>query len=193
MPDELNSLATTETVNADAAAVAAEGAAQTQTDTTGDAANVAPEQYTFQFPEGYTPDPEALGEFEGVLKESKLSQEAAQKLVNLQIKSNEKIANMHKETWDGMIKTWVDSAKNDKEFGGQNFDANMAVARKAIEHFGTPEMKEMLDLTGAGNNPEMLRFAYRVGKAISEDKLHVGGNPKGEARDPAKILFPSMN
>jgi hypothetical protein len=37
--------------------------------------------------------------------------------------------------------------------------------------FAIPAMIELLENTGYGSNPEMLRFLVKVGKAIGEDRL----------------------
>ena len=68
---------------------------------------------------------------------------------------------------------------------------NLAIARKAID-LGPPELKELLNSSGLGNHPEVVKLAYKVGKAISEDRF-VTGSPKGPSNDPAKKLFPNMN
>jgi len=66
------------------------------------------------------------------------------------------------------------------------------VARKALETFGTPELRDVLNMTGMGNHPEVIRAFYKAGKAISEDRF-VQGNPRGAEPDMAKRMFPTMN
>ena len=61
---------------------------------------------------------------------------------------------------------------------------------KAIETFGTPELRSLLDSTGMGNHPEVVRLALKIGKAISEDTIVRGRNtPSGGAKDPASVLY----
>lgn len=166
------------------------------TDGTADnAATGAPETYEdFTMPEGVELDKEVVDQFVPIAKELGLSQEQAQKLVDLQTSLSKSSEEARSQNWANLQKTWVDSAKSDQEYGGQQFEANMAVARQALDKWGTPELKAMMDATGAGNHPEMLRFFYRVGKEMSEDKVVTGGNPKGDGpRDVARLLFPSMN
>jgi hypothetical protein len=149
-----------------------------------------PEDYgDFDLPEGLTPDVATLDEFKAVASELGLTKEQAQKLVDLQTKSQQ----AQVATWEKTVEDWKTAATDDKEYGGRALKENLAVARKALDQFGSPELKEALDSLGVGNHPEFVRFFVRVGKSMVEDKIHVGGNPKGEARDPAKILFPSMN
>ena len=82
--------------------------------------------------------------------------------------------------------------KVDKEIGGEKFTENLALARKALESFGTPELQDVLNMTGLGNHPEVIRAFYKAGKAISEDRF-IPGTPKGAEMDMAKRMFPTMN
>lgn len=148
----------------------------------------APDEYeTFVVPEGYGVDETVLNEYQDWAKELELSQEQAQAGVNLVAKMQEAQA----EKWVEQQKTWVDDAKSDKEIGGESFDQNVATAVKARDAFGNPEFSEMLDSSGLGNHPEMIRFLNRVGKAISEDRVVVGGtNVAPQTRE--SLLYPSM-
>ena len=96
------------------------------------------------------------------------------------------------ERWGEQQAAWVKDAKSDKEFGGEKFDQNIAVAVKARETFGTPEFVEMLDTSGLGNHPEMVRFLFRVGSQISEGRM-VAGSPNASPRTHESVLYPSMN
>lgn len=147
-----------------------------------------PVEYEFEFPEGTTIDEELLGKFKGVAEGLKLTKEGAQELLNLQLEAQ----NQQLEQWQTTLKEWRDTAEADKEVGGKNFKENVGVARKALSEFGTPELREALDVYGMGNHPEFIRFLYRVGKQMSEDTIVVGGNPKGEAKDLARSLYPTM-
>ena len=93
--------------------------------------------------------------------------------------------------WVEQQKSWVDDAKSDTEFGGDKFDQSISVAVKARDSFGTPEFNEMLDSSGLGNHPEMIRFLNRVGKQISEDGVIVGGSSISNQSREA-VLYPSM-
>jgi hypothetical protein len=67
------------------------------------------------------------------------------------------------------------------------------VARKALESFGSPALKELLNNTGLGNHPEVIKAFHKVGKLISEDKMVKGTPATPGSDDIAKKLFPSMN
>jgi hypothetical protein len=88
--------------------------------------------------------------------------------------------------------TWANEAKADKELGGEKFDENLAVAKGALKAFGTPELTQLLNESGLGNHPEVLRMFYRAGKAISEDSVLLGTSGNN-APDPAKRMYPNSN
>lgn len=89
---------------------------------------------------------------------------------------------------------WVRQAKTDAEFGGAALDANLAVAKRGLEAFGGEPLKMLLDSTGLGNHPEVIRFFWKVGKAVSEDSFQRGqaGSRPATFDDLAKRLYPSM-
>lgn len=147
-----------------------------------------PESYEFQMPEGVEIDQDAVQEFSGLAKELKLDQANAQKVADIAVKMMAKQTEQHQN----LVTSWTEQTKADKEFGGDRLSENLAVAKKALDTFGTPELRDVLNMTGLGNHPEVIRAFYRAGKAISEDRF-ISGSPKGAEVDPARRLFPSMN
>lgn len=132
----------------------------------GDKPQGAPEKYEFVAPEGKQFDAEIIGNFSDVAKELNLTQEAAQKLVETM---GPKIAERQLAQVEAIRNEWAQAAQVDKEYGGDKLQENLAVAKKALDSFGTPELRSLLNESGLGNNPEVIRFMYRAGKAISED------------------------
>lgn len=150
----------------------------------------APEKYEFAMPQGVQLDAKGVEAFSDVARELNLPQEAAQKVLD---KMGPVLANRHAEALTQARTAWADGARNDQEFGGEKFAENLAVARKAIDQFGTPELRVLLDQSGLGNHPELIRAFFRAGKAISEDKFVSSGTatPKG-SRDAASVLYPNQ-
>lgn len=151
-------------------------------------APAAPESYEFKMPDGVELDKAAADEFTAIAKELKLDQANAQKVADI----GAKMAQRQMEAHAQLVESWVEQVKADKELGGDRLNENLGIARKAIDSLGTPELKELLNSTGLGNHPAVVKFALQVGKAISEDRF-VAGSPKGPETDIAKKLFPSMN
>jgi len=147
-----------------------------------------PESYEFTMPEGVAIDKTAADEFTAIAKELKLNQADAQKVADVGAKMAQRQAEAHAQ----LVESWVESVKTDKEIGGDKLAENLAVARKAIETFGTPELKDVLNATGFGNHPAVIKAFYKAGMAISGDRF-VSGSPKGPETDMAKKMFPNMN
>lgn len=149
--------------------------------------------YEVALPQGVELDAESVKGFNAVANELKIPQEAAQKLVEWYGKSSTEKAAARSTEWQKLNDGWVASAKSDTEIGGDKFDKSVADARLAITKFGTKEFGEMLNLTGAGNHPETIRFLSRVYNATKEDKMVTGGQAVGAVTSVAKTLFPNQN
>jgi hypothetical protein len=174
---------------------AAEGAKPAGEGADGDAGKAedkpgAPEKYEFKAPEGKEYDPETLTRFSDVARKHNLTQESAQSLLD---DLAPMVAERQAQVLDSLRTEWAESSQADKEFGGAAIKENLAVAKQAMEKFGTPELRTLLNESGLGNHPEVIRFMFRAGKAISEDKFvppSVGGLPSN--RGAASVLYPSQ-
>lgn len=154
-----------------------------------DATKVVPEKYELQTPDGMTRDEVAFSEFSAVAKEIGLTQEQAQKLADVQVA----LAQREAEQTAQVIADWDKASQKDAEFGGDNFTANLAVAKRGLDAFATPELKGMLGKYGLVNNPEILRYFYRVGNAIGDDKVIRTNNASTGEKSIAKTLYPHLN
>ncbi len=120
-----------------------------------------PDPYAdFHLPRHTGIDTEVDGQFKTLAKDLGLKPEGARRLVDFYSSANQRLH-------DG----WRNQTANDRELGGYNLTRNVATAGKAIDKFGSPELRKALDATGAGNHPEIVRFFVRVGKALAEDGL----------------------
>ena len=149
----------------------------------------APEKYEFKAADGTTFDDAVIGAFESVARDLNLTQGAAQQVLD---KMGPVLAARQAEQIEAVRSAWADSARADKEYGGDKLPENLAVAKKALEQFGSPELKTLLHESGLGNNPEVIRFMVRAGKAISEDKIISGKAAPVDAGD-ARTLYPNSN
>ena len=62
-----------------------------------------------------------------------------------------------------------------KEWGG-SFDKNVELARRAFMNFATPEAVEIMEQTGLGNHPEILKVFSRIGELLQEDSVLPGSS-----------------
>lgn len=185
---EAGNATTDSTATADTAAQTTAEQTQTTEATKAEAPQV-PEAYEFQMPEGVELDKAAHDEFSAVAKELKLDQATAQKFADVGIK----MAQRQQEIFETTKATWAEQARTDKDIGGDKFEQNLASAVKTLNTFGSQELKDVLNTSGLGNHPAVIKFLVNASKAISEDG-HITGAPKGASPDSvASKLFPSMN
>lgn len=139
-------------------------------------------------PEGIEIDQDLFSSVKEIAAKHNLPKEAVQELVDGYSKRITDADNTLKDQWSEIEQGWIKSAKTDKEIGGEKFEANLSKAKKAIDTFGTPALKEALDQTRLGNHPELIRMMVKIGEKISEGGSFVKGNsaPQMSASD---ILF----
>ncbi len=156
-----------------------EGDAVKPGETTEEPAGAPAEYAAFELPDGFAADGPVMDEFKAAAKELKLPQGEAQKLASLGAKLVQQTLDQQREAWTAQTAAWVETVKTDPEIGGAQMPERVAVAVKALDRFGTPELKEALNTTGMGNHPEVIRFMHRVGLAIGEDTLVTGAGGGG--------------
>ncbi|HHU2814405.1 peptidase [Escherichia coli] len=147
----------------------------------------APEKYEFKAAEGVELDTEALKDFEPVARELNLTNEQAQKLVDAYPKILAGVQQRQADAWQKQTEQWAADVKADKDIGGDKLTSNLSAAQRALEQFGSDDLKEYLNGTGLGNHPALVKFCVKVGKAMSEDKMVTGGN-EGQ-RTAAQVLY----
>lgn len=147
----------------------------------------APEKYKFTAGEGVELDADALKDFEPVARDLNLTNEQAQKLVDAYPKILAGVQQRQAEAWQKQTEGWAETVKADKEIGGDKLTANLSAAQRALDQFGTPELKEYLNATGLGNHPDLVKTFVKIGKAMSEDGM-VDGSNQGQ-RSAAEVLY----
>lgn len=155
----------------------------------------APEKYEdFKLPEGTEVDTELMGEFTTLAKDLNLTQEQAQKLAELGGKIALKANGPGDEAIIEQAKgVWGKEVLADKEIGGDKLAENLSVAKKTLDTFGTPALTELLNKSGMGNHPEVIRLFLKVGKQISDDNVLVSGNRSPSPQNHADKLYGSSS
>lgn len=151
-----------------------------------------PDTYAdFVMPEGVELDSALLTEAAPLFKELGLTQDQAQKLIDFQAKQVQASSESNVDAFNQLMNDWQEQSKNDKEFGGDKFEENVGIARSAIDKFGTPELKQLLEEHGVGNHPEVIRFMVKVGKLTAEDVPGGTNTPPSKAQDRVSLLYPN--
>lgn len=150
----------------------------------------APEKYELAAPEGKEFSQEVLGAFSEAARELNLSNESAQKMLD---KIGPAFAERQANAMEAARTQWVNDSRGDKEFGGDKLQENIATAKKALDKFGTPELVTLLNESGLGNHPEIIRAFYRAGMAISEDGFVAGSGGQAIGKGDARKLYAASN
>jgi hypothetical protein len=151
----------------------------------------APEKYEFKYPQGYQVDETALGEYSAAFKELGLTNEQAQRLVDMDAKrstsSTEAAVAAHKQ----QVETWVGELKSDPEFGGAKFEANVGIANSALAAFGSPELTQFFKETGLGNHPLLVKAFHKIGTQLGEGSIHKTTSNQPAERSIAERMYPN--
>jgi len=148
------------------------------------AAPPAPEPvYDFKLPETMAKDNPGIVAFTALAKEAKIAPEAAQKIVDFELKrQSESLA-----AWDKMQADWTQQLKCDAELGGAKLPQTLAAANKALDTFGPTARQVLLD-AGLGNHPAVIGLLARCAAAIREDSS-VRGTPAAPEKSIAQLMF----
>jgi hypothetical protein len=155
----------------------------------------APEKYELKAPDETPLKPDEVNAIEAYAKEHKLSQAAAQKLLEKTHQDRVGYIESQKEFLKEQVTAWGKALTTDKEIAGKTgteYSENVELAKKAVGRFGSPELIKQLNATGFGNHPELVRMMMRVGKAMREDAFHAGGSGKGNTKDAATLFYPNQ-
>lgn len=139
----------------------------------------APEAYAdYKSPEGHTPDAEATKAANAVFKEIGLTQEQAQKVMNLGFERDLAAQKAQSNAIEQMKSEWGDQLKTDKTIGGKLdvVKADIGKALSTLDPTTKANFQTAMDATGVGNHPAFVKAIYELAQKVNEGK-HVGGNP----------------
>ena len=62
-----------------------------------------------------------------------------------------------------------------------DYDKKLEYAQRVFGQYASPEFKKLMDTTGLGNHPELLKTFSKIGQMLGEDQLVVGSGIGGQA------------
>lgn len=144
----------------------------------------------FKLPEGVKVDAGQLAAAQELFRASSLSQEQAQKFIDLAVSREQAAVHRGVQTFADMQSKWVSEIKADPDIGRDRLGASLASASLAIDRLAVPGLKDALNLTGAGNHPAIVRAFVRIGQMIQEDRFAPGRQLAPAApRSPAEVIY----
>lgn len=87
------------------------------------------------------------------------------------------------------VNRWKGELPGDPEIGGHKLEAACEDARRFLQAFGDPEMAQILDQTGFGNNKHWIRMASRAWRKSGKADQLVDGKAVAPERSQADLIF----
>jgi hypothetical protein len=148
----------------------------------------------FKTPEGLALDEAKVAEFSKLAAEAKMPQEVAQKFVDLYTAELKQLTEAPMRAWTALQNQWQEEVRNDPVIGGANLDKNLAATKAGLSNLLGEEAKaffDALNITGAGNNPAILRGLMKAA-APHAPASPVAGSPAKPAKSAGATLYPTM-
>jgi len=118
-------------------------------------------------------NPEQTEYFRGLAHQLGLNNQQAEVLFDAYAES---INGMQQQDAEAFEQFEVDNLKSLQSEWGDNFNSNLELARRAFMNFATPEAVEVIEQTGLGNHPEILKVFSQVGALLQEDSILPGSS-----------------
>ncbi len=158
-----------------------------------DAALLTAEDIAVEVPEGFEYDAEIGDEFKAALvdPELKLGKDEANKVAKKMLDLQRRVVQKQVDEWNKTQAEWIEATNSDPEIGGAKQREALRHANKALDKFGSPGLRKLVDTYGLGNNPDFLRTFANIGKATGDDAIvkNVGGG----SRRAADVLYGGKN
>ena len=164
----------------------------------------APEAYAdFTLPEGVKLEGETLKSAQELFKALNLPQDGAQRLVDFHLGQIRAATEASSKAYDDMRAGWQTAAKADPEIGPKMTQIKENVGR-LYDAIGDAklvgEFKQIMDLTGAGDNPAFIKVLNKLSSFVTEGRHVTGAQPSkfgqtapgtGERPSTAHALYPN--
>lgn len=151
----------------------------------------SPDDYVFQFSPETVVDAMLIDEFKRFAFEQDMSLENARLMAQFYEKYVLGQSKKQSQEQAELLLSMQKACEEDSEFGGMNFHDNMRYAKAAVLRFDDGSLAKILNDTGFGSHPEVVRFMYRVGKALAEKEMPRAKEIPAE-RSAAELFYPSM-
>jgi hypothetical protein len=142
-------------------------------------------------------------EFKVIAKELDLTQEQAQKLLDFGGEKLRAQIEAPYKLWAETQAKWQAEVKADKEIGGTKLEQSIKDAAQVFvpgesnpfvkSDAEAKALREALNMTGAGNNPAMVKFFVKIGALLKEPGSLSGGPVRDKQDTLLAKMYPTMN
>ena len=131
-----------------------------------------------------------LADFKALVAELKLSSQQVQKLVDFESACTKRKAEENAVQKRQQAAAW---AQETKALYGAGLEQEITFALRAANTFGGPELRTLLEETGLGNHPVIIRTLSGIGRTISEDACPGGTPAAPQDKTFAEALYGKRN
>jgi len=161
------------------------------------APEIKPEDYKIEMPEGIkADDPLVVAFLEGAAKGG-MDNESVQAVISTLGPKLAEQMQAPMRAWVDLNEQWLAEVKADPVIGGDKLTTTQETVWQAMALVSKPEevlaVREALNLTGAGNNPAIIRLLFNMAKRLVEPGPVKGKAPTEPAKSPAALLYPNHN
>ncbi len=122
-------------------------------------------------PEGFEIAEGPRDEFLSIMNDAALDPVArANALIALQAKLSQEASEAGSQAWETLQSTWRTEVENDPEIGGAKLAPTLHSISKLFNEFGSQEVRDAFDHTGAGNNPHIVKFMAKLAAQLTEGR-----------------------
>lgn len=167
-----------------------------------EAAPVVPEAYEIALPKESPVNPDVLAKVTELAKGlSVTDSKAVQGLVDLIHGEADAVKQATLDAlkkggplWTEHVERLAADALSDKDIGGtpERLAAHVGKAQAVLKQFGDAKFAEMLDETGYGSHPALIKLLARVNDALGEDRVIQGEPPKPKPKSAAQAIYPDL-
>ncbi|MCH5278077.1 MAG: hypothetical protein J1E80_09660 [Desulfovibrionaceae bacterium] len=153
----------------------------------------APEAYDLKAPDGFPIPEDNLASFSKACREAGLSREQAEKILDWHRERFTEGQGLAAQEEARVLDGWRTEILADADFGGSNYKATVADARRALAAFDPDgKLRAFLRESRWQFNPDVIRVAARVGRALGEHGF-VGQGGAGRQEKPLEErMYPNM-
>lgn len=158
-------------------------------DTPAQPVETEPEPYRLTLPEGVTVDQELLGAATPVFRELGLDDEQASKLAPLAVQVEQRVISGLNDEYVALRTDWAKQSRADPHLGGERWPETQRLLAVALDAAGAPrgcEFRKVMDQSGLGDHPAVIRVFRRLGEQILAAN---GGKPP--QRSALENLYPN--
>lgn len=144
-----------------------------------------------KLPEGMKIDESVSKDFTALVNEFGIGRDAVAKLIDLQTGFMKSVSERDTTDWTKTQDEWKAKVSSDPDIGGTKTPEVMSRVAFLRDTYGKdiPDLKQVLDFTGAGNHPSFIKWIKNISMDLVEGKALPGGTPASGDRTVADKIF----